>query len=75
MSSERLVISLKVGDAGTVLGVSNSAGCAKRLADMGFVRGAKVEMVRPGSTCIVRVGGVCVGLGAAHQECIAVCPH
>jgi Fe2+ transport system protein FeoA len=59
--------SLKAGDRGTVAAVRVSAAAAKRLADMGFVRGARLEMVKPGCPCIVRIGGTCVGLGAGHQ--------
>ena len=45
---------------------------AKRLADMGFVRGALVEMIRTGKPCLVRIGSTCVGLGADHQRSIGV---
>lgn len=37
---------------------------------MGFVRGASVEMIRPGKPCIVKINGICVGLGKQHQESI-----
>ena len=55
------------GEVAFVDRITASAGAAKRLADMGFVRGARLEMVRPGVPCIVRVGGTCVGLGHDHQ--------
>jgi Fe2+ transport system protein FeoA len=45
---------------------------AKRLADMGFVTGVRVEMVRIGEPCIVRLNGTLVGLGVAHQRVIRV---
>ena len=53
-----------------VVGIRADAASAKRLADIGFVPGTRVEMVRRGSPCIVRVNGTGVGLGAAHQRSI-----
>ena len=61
---------LKVGDLATVAAINSSQGASKRLADLGFVPGAEVTMVCPGSPCIVRVHGRCFGLGVAHQESI-----
>ena len=58
---------LKAGDFGLIASINGARFSAKRLADLGFVRGAKVTMVRPGAPCIVRIDGRCVGLGAAHQ--------
>ena len=62
--------SLNVGDVGIVERISAGEAAAKRLADMGFVRGARLVMVRRGAPCIVRIGGACVGLGLAHQASI-----
>ena len=61
---------LEAGDVALVAGISGAQVAAKRLADMGFVRGAEIEMVCPGSPCIVRIDSACVGLGAAHQHSI-----
>lgn len=59
---------LEIGDVGTVAVVrARDGGGAKRLADFGFVRGARVEMVRPGRPCIVRVDSACIGLGSGYQ--------
>jgi len=55
---------------GTVDTVEATRATAKRLADMGFVRGATVEMLRPGKPCLVRIGRTCVGLGLEHQGSI-----
>ncbi len=63
---------LKAGDVGVIDGITATSGAAKRLADMGFVRGARLEMVRPGSPCIVRLAGICVGLGRGHQARIKI---
>ena len=64
---------LEAGDVATITGITGITGtqvAAKRLVDMGFVRGARLEMIRPGRPCIVQIAGVCVGLGAAFQRCI-----
>ena len=61
---------LDVGDVATIAGVTGSMRSTKRLADMGFVHGARIEMIRPGLPCIVRISGVCIGLGADYQYSI-----
>ena len=61
---------LKAGEFGTIESINGSHAAAKRLADMGFVRGTQVTMVRPGEPCIVRIDGRCIGLGGAHQDSI-----
>jgi len=63
---------LKSGEAAAIVSIGASQASAKRLADMGFVRGALVEMIRPGRPCLVRIGATCVGLGADHQRSIGV---
>lgn len=63
---------LKKGDVAVIQRISSVAARSKRLADMGFVRGAEIEVVRPGSPCIVRLDGACVGLGRKHQTGIEV---
>lgn len=69
MSGDSLM-ALGAGESATVFGIVGNQLAAKRLADMGFVRGSRLEMVRPGAPCIVRIDGTCVGLGAAHQASI-----
>jgi len=63
---------LRVGDHGTVAGIKTTREVAKRLADLGFISGATLEMVRPGRPCIVRIGDALVGLGAHHQSGIVL---
>ena len=65
---------LKAGEVAFVDRIASANGATKRLADMGFVRGARLEMLRPGAPCIVRLNGVCVGLGQAYQTSILVGP-
>lgn len=57
-----------MGEHGEVVSIGGTTFAAKRLADMGFVRGAELIMLRPGAPCIVRINGRCVGLGASHQR-------
>jgi len=64
--------SLKSGEAAAIVSIAASQTSAKRLADMGFVRGALVEMIRTGKPCLVRIGPTCVGLGVDHQRSIGV---
>ncbi len=60
-------LTLRAGDCGIVEGLEGSQVSSKRLADLGFIPGAEITMVRPGAPCIVRIGGRCVGLGRDHQ--------
>ena len=64
--------SLRTGEAAAIVSIAASQASAKRRADMGFVRGALVEMIRTGRPCLVRIGATCVGLGADHQRSIGV---
>ena len=63
---------MKSGESATVVSIAASQASAKRLADMGFVCGTVVEMLRPGRPCLVRIGATCVGLGIDHQRSILV---
>ena len=65
---------LKAGEAGTVERITADNGNARRLAEIGFVRGARIEMIRPGAPCIVRINQSCVGLGRGHQTSIMLSP-
>ncbi len=67
---ERFLPNLKVGDTGVIERVAAVNGVSKRLADMGFVRGAELEVIRAGSPCIVRLEDSRVGLGRTHQTSI-----
>ena len=65
---------LRTGETAIIEGISAAESSAKRLADMGFVPGAHVEMVRPGRPCIVRIGGTFIGLGTGYQNSIRLDP-
>jgi len=70
----RLLPDLPRGGSGLVARIHATNGAAKRLADMGFVRGALVEVLVRGTPCIVRIDGRRVGLGRAHQDSIELQP-
>jgi len=61
---------LRNGENGTVVEIAAGEATAKRLADMGFVRGGRVEMLRSGRPCLVRIGQTCIGLGREIQKVI-----
>lgn len=68
---EKIILcKLRAGKSSTIAKIQSSQTTTKRLADMGFVRGAVVKMIRPGKPCIVKIDGICVGLGKQHQESI-----
>ena len=68
--SQSGVLTLNRGDNAIVEAVHGNKPASKRLADLGFVRGARILMVSPGSPCILRIDGRCVGLGRDHQRSI-----
>lgn len=63
---------LKHGDSAVIVEIQTSKVSTKRLADIGFVQGAQVTMVRTGKPCIVKIHSVSVGLGEALQNSILV---
>lgn len=66
--------SLRPGERGVVTGLPKANGSARRLAEFGLVRGATVEMIRPGSPCIVRIENTRLSVGAALQSLVCVLP-
>jgi Fe2+ transport system protein FeoA len=75
LKAKGTVRSLKAGRSSIIVGIAAEHLSAKRLADMGFIAGANVKMVRRGNPCIVGIGGTFVGLGAANQSCVLVEPE
>jgi len=68
--NELELLSLVAGDVGTIASVRRLGPGTKRLADLGFVRGARLEMVRPGEPCIVRIEGTQVAISGGYQASI-----
>jgi Fe2+ transport system protein FeoA len=62
------------GCTGIVERIAAEEATAKRLADMGFGRGAAVTKLRSGKPCLVRIAGTCVGLGLPLQKAILLAP-
>jgi len=65
---------LRSGEVAFVERVQANEASAKRLADMGFIHGARLEMLRPGRPCIIRVEDTYVGLGEPFQRSILIGP-
>jgi len=59
--------SLNSGESATVAGIDGNTPAAKRLADLGFIPGAVVRMLRSGAPCIVCVDQTRLGLGKSLQ--------
>ena len=70
----RTLADLRAGEFARVAGVAADGESAKRLADMGFIRGARIDVLRRGTPCLVRIDGTRVGLGMAHQRSLLVEP-
>jgi len=71
---QRRLERLNAGEVAIVVGIVAEETSAKRLADLGFVPGVRVAMVRRGSPCIVRLDGTRIGLGNALQRAIWTVP-
>lgn len=56
------------GKRGTIEAIHEQGSLVKRLADLGFVRGVEITMIKSGSPCIVSIEGRNIGLGAAGQR-------
>ncbi len=70
----RRLTQLAVRETAIVVGIEAEEANAKRLADLGFVPGVRVQMIRRGSPCIVLLDGVRIGLGKGHQRAIWTAP-
>ncbi len=70
----RNLTALKRGDSARVLAVDGGHPSAKRLADLGFIPGATVEMLHPGTPCIVKLAHARLGLSACLQGSVLLAP-
>ena len=71
----RTLAELQPGERGTVVGVRGDADAARRMMDMGVIRGTTVEVVRRaplGDPMEVRVRGFMLTLRRAEAEHITV---
>ena len=69
--TERPMSVLERGETASVSGVAGGAS-ARRLAEIGFVPGATVEMLRGGDPCIVRLDRSRLRLSVALQHDVFV---
>jgi len=63
---------LRSGEVAFICDMRIDPRTAKRLADLGFIGGARIEMIRPGRPCLVRINGTRVGLGWGYQKRVLV---
>ncbi|MCA9149913.1 MAG: ferrous iron transport protein A [Planctomycetales bacterium] len=63
---------LAVGQIAEVFNVVGITDHSRRLGEMGFREGARVEMVRPGATCIVRVDNCKLCFRDCDVSCVLV---
>lgn len=73
-SDHRRLAQLAARDTAIVVGIEAEETNAKRLADLGFVAGVRVQMIRRGTPCIVLLDGTRIGLGKEHQRAIWTAP-
>ena len=62
--------SLRAGERGCVGGVVGACDVVHRLREMGLYDGAQIQMIRPGSPCIIGLQGQ--RLGFRMDECAKV---
>ncbi len=73
-NDHRRLAQLAASEVGIVVGIETEETNAKRLADLGFVPGVRIQMVRRGTPCIVLLDGTRIGLGKEHQRAIWTAP-
>lgn len=65
---------LLAGNHGKIHSVVGNSELVKRLAEMGLRAGTKLEMVRPGATCILRLDGAKICLRGDELLRVMVTP-
>jgi ferrous iron transport protein A len=65
---------LAPGQTARIAAVLGAAEQTQRLRELGLRDGAEVEMVRPGSPCIIRLGGQKLGLRSEEIARVLVRP-
>ncbi|MGO9598849.1 MAG: FeoA family protein [Isosphaeraceae bacterium] len=63
---------LRAGQGGCVCGVVGTCDVVHRLREMGLYDGAQVQMLRPGSPCIIRLHGQRLGFRMDDCACVMV---
>ena len=65
---------LRVGEWAEIAQVSGEGPCVARLAELGLRAGARLQMIQPGSPCLVRLEGGRLGLRPECAHHILVIP-
>lgn len=66
--------SLRPGEWAEVCDVAGDPGCVRRLAELGLSAGSRLQMLRGGSPCLIRVGGGRLSLRSDHAMQVIVRP-
>lgn len=66
--------SMRAGDVGLVTALRDAHAGARRLAEFGLIPGTKVEMIRAGAPCIVRIDHTRLSMGASLQDGVLLTP-
>lgn len=65
---------LRPGEWGEVAAVSGEAGWVHRLAELGIREGCRLQVVQPGSPCVLQVANCKLCLRGCEQSQILVAP-
>lgn len=65
---------LSAGEWAEIGEVSGDAACVARLGELGLRPGARVQMIQPGSPCLVRLDGVRLALRSEAADHVLVEP-
>jgi Fe2+ transport system protein FeoA len=66
---------LRPGQSAEVQAVLGAGDFAHRLRELGLRAGAVVQMVRPGAPCLIRLGGLKLGIRADEVAAVLVRPR
>lgn len=65
---------LQAGEWAQVAEVLGDSQCVTRLAELGLRAGARIQMLQPGSPCLIRIEGARLGLRPECAQHILVVP-
>ena len=65
---------LEAGQLAKVCSVDGGGRLGQRLAELGLLAGANIELIRRGNPCILRINNTRFGLGRTAQKAVWVTP-
>lgn len=65
---------LQLGERAEILDIQGSPEWLQRLSELGFREGAQIQMLQPGSPCLVLIGGARLSLRGEEASSILVQP-